>query len=193
MHEGQNPRPLQAKATSSGATGSGGFANGFGGAQGGTAGSGGHGPFDAGSDANSLDPCGSALLCEKFDDYAGVTAIVDKQKFGPWHAALETGAAMHLDSLHKVSGSNALHVHIDTTVTAGGRLFADGAQPLFSSKPTHVYGRMMMYIDPNGTSVHWTFFGVNGDAEPLSPAVGRNAQYIMSSLPKNGVNTYSFV
>ena len=95
--------------------------------------------------------------------------------------------------MHKVSGSNALHVHIDNTVTAGGRLFADGVQPIFASKPTHVYGRMMMYIDPNGTSIHWTFFGVNGNAEPSSPAVGRNAQYIMSSLPKNGVNTYSFV
>ncbi len=95
--------------------------------------------------------------------------------------------------MHKVSGANALHVHIDNTVTAGGRLFADGDQPIFANKPAHVYGRMMMYIDPNGTSVHWTFFGVNGDAEPSSPAVGRNASYIMSSLPKNGVNTYSFV
>ncbi len=100
---------------------------------------------------------------------------------------------MGLDGAHKVSGSNALHVHIDNTVTAGGRLFADGDQPIFANKPTHVYGRMMMYIDPNGTSVHWTFFGVNGDAEPSSPAVGRNASYIMSSLPKSGVNTYSFV
>ena len=145
------------------------------------------------ADAAPVDPCGTALFCEKFDDYAGVTAIADKQKFGPWHAALTTGATMDLDGTHKVSGSSALHVHIDNAVTAGGRLFADGAQPIFASKPTHVYGRMMMYIDPNGTSIHWTFFGVNGDAEPSSPAVGRNAQYIMSSLPKSGVNTYSFV
>jgi hypothetical protein len=50
-----------------------------------------------------------------------------------------------------------------------------------------------MYVDPNGTSVHWTFFGVNGMAEPSSPAVGRNASYILSSLPKQNVNTYSFV
>ena len=34
---------------------------------------------------------------------------------------------------------------------------------------------------------------MSGDAEPGSPVVGRNASYIMSSLPKNGVNTYSFV
>jgi len=52
-----------------------------------------------------------------------------------------------------------------------------------------------MYIDPNGSSVHWTFFGVDGTTEPGTPAAGanRNASYIMSSLPKNNVNTYSFV
>jgi hypothetical protein len=100
---------------------------------------------------------------------------------------------MNLDGAHKMSGANALHVHINGAVTAGGRLFAEGTQPIFASKPTHVYGRMMMYIDPNGTSVHWTFFGVNGAAEPSSPATGRNASYIMSSLPRQGVNTYSFV
>jgi hypothetical protein len=155
-----------------------------------TAGAGG---ADAGVDAGPVDPCGTALFCEKFDTYAGVTDIADKQKFGPWHAALKPGAVMNLDSAHTISGSNALHVHIDNAVTAGGRLFADGAQPIFANKPTHVYGRMMMYIEPNGTSIHWTFFGVNGSADSTSPAAGRNASYIMSSLPKNGVNTYSFV
>ncbi len=160
---------------------------------GGNGGSGGNGTVDAGTDSGPVDPCDTALFCEKFDDYAGVKAIADKQKFGPWHAALKQGASMELDGTHKMSGSNALHVHIDNAVTAGGRLYADGAQPIFANKPTHVYGRMMMYIDPNGTSVHWTFFGVSGEAEPSSPAVGRNASYIMSSLPKNGVNTYSFV
>ena len=159
----------------------------------GSGGGGGGGGADAGVDAGPIDPCDTALFCEKFDGYADVTTIADKQKFGPWHAALKQGATMDLDGAHTVSGSNALHVHIDNTVTAGGRLFADGAQPLFANKPTHVYGRMVMYIDPNGTSVHWTFFGVNGDAEPSSPAVGRSASYIMSSLPKKGVNTYSFV
>jgi hypothetical protein len=168
-------------------------AGGTGGASTGT-GTGGDSTSDAGTDAGPVDPCGTALFCEKFDDYAGVTTIDDKQKFGPWHAALKQGAAMDLDGTHTMSGSSALHVHIDNTVTAGGRLFADGDQPIFATKPTHVYGRMMMYIEePNGTSIHWTFFGVNGDAEPGSPAVGRNASYIMSSLPKNGVNTYSFV
>ncbi len=183
-------------ASSSGAGGAGGIAaststGGSGGSSGETVGAGG---ADAGVDAGSVDPCGTALFCEKFDDYDGVKAIADKQKFGPWHAALNQGAAMDLDGTHTMSGSSALHVHIDNAVTAGGRLFADGAQPIFASAPTHVYGRMMMYIEPpNGTSIHWTFFGVSGDAEPSSPAVGRNASYIMSSLPKNGVNTYSFV
>ncbi len=148
---------------------------------------------DAASDASSPDPCGSALFCEKFDTYAGVAAIKDKQKFGPWSAALQTGASMDLDGTHKVSGSSALHVHIDNAATAGGRLFADGAQSIFATKPTHVYGRMMMFINPNGTSIHWTFFGANGAADPGSPASGRNASYILSSLPKSGVNTYSFV
>ena len=155
------------------------------------AGSGGAG--GTGLDGGSTDPCGHALFCETFDGYPTITTIADKQKLGPWHAALTTGATMNLDGAHKTSGSSALHVHIDNAVTAGGRLFSDGAQPIFASKPTHVYGRMKMYIDPNGTSVHWTFFGVNGAAEPSSPAAGRDASYILSSLPNKGVNTYSFV
>ena len=175
---------------SGGGAGSGGTGGGAG--SGGNAG-GGAGGSTTGVDGGSVDPCGGALFCETFDSYPTVTAIADKQKFGPWHAALATGATMNLDGAHKMSGASALHVHIDNAVTAGGRLFSDGAQPIFASKPTHVYGRMMMYIDPNGTSVHWTFFGVNGTAEPTSPATGRDASYILSSLPKKGVNTYSFV
>jgi hypothetical protein len=177
-----------------GTGGAGGSATGLGGngAGGATGVVGGTAGADGGAGA-AADPCGGALFCETFDGYAGVTSIMDKQKLGPWHASLETGATMGLDGLHTISGANALHVHIDNAATAGGRLFADGAQPLFATTPTHVYGRMMMYIDPNGTSNHWTFFGVNGNAEPSSPAVGRNASYLMSSLPKAGVNTYSFV
>ena len=147
-----------------------------------------------GGGAGPVDPCGDALFCEKFDDYAGVGEINDGQKFGPWRAALKApGATMNLDGTHTTSGSSALHMSIDAGVTAGGRLFADGDQPLFADLPTHVYGRMTMYIDPNGASVHWTFFGASGDAEPGSPEVGRRATYLFSSLPKSGVNTYSFV
>jgi hypothetical protein len=193
---------LTAGASGSATGGAGGLAGGTAGAAGAPNGGGGAAGSSAGADGfagtggtggASKDVCGDAPFCEKFDTYADVTSIADKQKFGPWHAALNTGASMNLDGAHKMSGSSALHVHIDNAVTAGGRLFADGAQPLFANKPTHLYGRMQMYIDPNGTSVHWTFFGVNGMAEPGSPAVGRNASYILSSLPKQGVNTYSFV
>jgi hypothetical protein len=177
------------------AGGSAGATSGTAGASGGAGGGGNAGSAgaDGGAAGAAADPCAGALFCETFDQYAGVTAIADKQKLGPWHAALNMGATMGLDGVHTRSGSSALHVHIDAAATAGGRLFADGMQPIFASKPTHVYGRMMMYIDPNGTSVHWTFFGVNGTAEPSSPAVGRTASYIMSSLPRNNVNTYSFV
>lgn len=150
-------------------------------------------PTDAAADTAPPDPCGSAPFCETFDTYPTVSTIANAQKFGPWHAALNTGATMGLDGTHVSSGAHALHVHIDNAVTAGGRLFADGAQPIFSGSPTHLYGRMKMYIDPNGTSIHWTFFGLDGTADPSSPAVGRSASYIMSSLPKAGVNTYSFV
>jgi hypothetical protein len=159
-----------------------------------SASSGGASTGNGGGGAAPVDPCADALFCEKFDDYAGVTSITDGQEFGPWRAALNTpGASMDLDGTHTVSGSFALHMSIDTGADAGGRLFAEGAEPLFAGLPTHIYGRMMMYIDPNGTSVHWTFFGASGDAEPGSPEAGRRATYLMSSLPQNGVNTYSFV
>jgi hypothetical protein len=141
-----------------------------------------------------VDPCGSALFCEKFDAYPAVSMMADGQKFGPWRAALKSpGATMQLDGQHTTSGAEALHVHIDSSITAGGRLLADGAQPVFQTKPTHLYGRMMMYIAPNGPSIHWTFFGVSGDADASSPAAGRRATYLISSLPRNNVNTYSFV
>ena len=141
-----------------------------------------------------IDPCGDALLCEKFDDYPAVASIDNDQEFGPWKAALKTpGATMELDGAHTTSGNRALHMHIDTAETAGGRLFASGDKPIFEGHPTHVYGRMMMYIDPNGPSIHWTFFGVSGDADSTSPAAGRHASYLLSSLPRDGVNTYSFV
>ena len=181
-------------AMAGGAAGSGmaGTVSGSAGAAGSTAGSGGAAGA-AGAGGGPADPCGDALICELFDDYAAVTTMTNNQEFGPWRAALNAGATMQLDATHTKSGSSALHVHIDGTVEAGGRLFANGDEPVFANTPTHLYGRMMMYIDPNGTSVHWTFFGVNGDAEPGSPVAGRNAGYIMSSLPRQGVNTYSFV
>ncbi|MEO8796532.1 MAG: hypothetical protein ABI551_01485 [Polyangiaceae bacterium] len=160
-------------------------------------------PHDAGADAATPlkdagppDPCGTALFCETFDGYGGVTTIADKQKFGPWTASLKTGAVMSLDGAHTTSGATALHVHIDNAATAGGRLYASaaGGQAIFAGAPTHLYGRMKMYIDPNGTSIHWTFFGVDGPAATtVDGSAGRNASYVMSSLPKSGVNTYSFV
>jgi hypothetical protein len=149
-------------------------------------------PISADADAEPPDPCGSALFCETFDSYPSVSTVGASQKFGPWQAELKTGASMKLDGLHKRSGANALHVHIDKGTTAGGRLRTTGGQPIFASKPTHLYGRMMMYIDPNGTSIHWTFFGVSGKV-PTGPAAGQNAAYILSSLPSKSVNTYSFV
>lgn len=146
----------------------------------------------ADSDAAPPDPCASALFCETFDGYSSVSSVTGGQKFGPWQAELKTGATMKLDGAHKRSGANALHVHIDGGTTAGGRLRTTGGQPIFATKPTHLYGRMMMYIDPNGTSIHWTFFGVGGKVPAGYPAAGESAAYILSSLP-NKVNTYSFV
>ena len=148
---------------------------------------------DVGSDAGEVDPCGGALFCERFDDY-GLTTLTDGQTFGPWRASLQpVGSTMDLSSTHTVSGSRALHIRIDNAATAGGRLHTTGVVPVLAGTPTHLYGRMMMYIDPNGSSVHWTFFGVDGNAERSSPVTGRHASYLMSSLPRSDVNTYSFV
>jgi hypothetical protein len=146
-------------------------------------------------DVGVPDACDSpTAFCEHFDDYAEID-LADGQTFGPWRAAVsDEGATMNLDGTHTISGLGALHVLLDQGPDAGGRLFTtDGNVPLLGDTPTHVYGRMMMYIEQNGTSVHWTFFGVQGAAEPASPLAGNYAAYIMSSLPREGVNTYSFV
>jgi hypothetical protein len=140
------------------------------------------------------DPCDSGTaFCEPFDGYAE-TALADQQTFGPWRAAVsDGGATMDLDGTHTVSGDRALHVRLEGGGTSGGRLFTEGDVPLLDGTPTHVYGRMMMYIGDNGPSVHWTFFGAQGQAEPGTPPPGDYASYIMSSLPRDGVNTFSFV
>ena len=41
------------------------------------------GASDAGTDAGPADPCADALFCEKFDDYAGVTAITERTEVRP--------------------------------------------------------------------------------------------------------------
>lgn len=150
-------------------------------------------PIDSGHDAGPPSPCEGALFCEQFDTY-DVTTIVDGDRFGAWRAAQRTpGSTMDLDSAHTVSGSGALHVRIEAGERAGGRLFTTGVLPVFESRPTQLYGRMMMYIEENGPSVHWTFFGASGTAVDSSPVDGRRATYLMSSLPRDGLNTYAFV
>lgn len=140
-----------------------------------------------------VEPCPTGAFCESFDSYT-VAALADAQTFGPWRASLTTaGATMGLDGMHTTSGSRALHVSIDSGATAGGRLYARDAVPLVAAHPTHVYGRLHMFVQPSGTSIHWTFFGIEGPADHTSPAAGRSASYIMSSLPRSGVNTFSFV
>lgn len=155
-------------------------------------------PGDASLDAPSApdawaSPCPAGALCESFEGY-GVSTLSDGDSLGFWSASLHTpGATMALDGVHVTDGDAALHVHIDQGVTAGGRLYADTSAPFVADHPTHVYGRLRMYVDPSGTSVHWTFAGVEGDAEPSAPLAGNYAAYIMSSLPRDGVNTFSFV
>jgi hypothetical protein len=141
----------------------------------------------------TVEPCPATAFCEPFDDYTE-TALADGQTFGPWRATLsDAGATMDLDGTHTTSGDRALHVRLEQGGTSGGRLFTTDGLPFLRDSPTHVYGRMMMYIAESGTSVHWTFFGVQGSAEPSAPLAGNYAAYIMSSLPADGVNTYSFV
>lgn len=141
----------------------------------------------------TIEPCPATAFCEPFDDYAE-TNLADGQTFGPWRGALtDAGATMDLDGTHTVSGDRALHVRLEQGGSSGGRLFTTDGLPFLGDSPTHVYGRMMMYIAESGTSVHWTFFGVQGPAEPSAPLAGNYSSYIMSSLPSDGVNTYSFV
>jgi len=185
------------ETSSSTTTGSGGTTGSTGGGGASSSSSGGMGGSTSsagGGGATAYDPCGDALFCETFDDHPDVDAIDDGQTFGPWRAAVKTPESlMDLDEAHATSGTRALHMSLTAGQSDGGRLYAEGDQPLFASLPTHVYGRMMMYIDPNGASTHWTFFGAKGDAEPSSPEAGRSATYLMSSLAGDGVNTFSFV
>jgi hypothetical protein len=166
---------------------------GSGGDAGGSAAAGGSSGANAtDADSAALPPC-AELLCETFDGYSGVSAITNGQVFGPWRAAIPASGSMTLDGTRTTSGARALHVHVDAASTGGGRLLAQSNLDLFANDPTHLYGRMMMYVNPGGTSAHWTFFGASGEADPNSPVAGRRAQYLMSSLSNGGQNTYAFV
>lgn len=146
---------------------------------------------DGGADAGPPDPCETALFCETFEDY-DVGALSDGQRFGPWQAAVGMGgSALGIDDTRAVSGSRALHAHVEVGERQGGRLYARGAHPLFEGGPTHLYGRMRMYLQPDGASVHWTYFGATGPAVASSPVAGRRATYLMSALGTE--NRHSFV
>ena len=147
---------------------------------------------DVSEDVPPVDPCEGRLLCETFDDYDDVTTLSNDQRFGPWRAAQRGASVMDLDTTRAVSGDTALHVSIDAEMDdSGGRLFAGGDHPLFEGGPTQMHGRMMMYVEQNGHSVHWTFGGVSGPA--LEPHDGLRSTYLFSSLRDSEQNMYSTV
>lgn len=144
------------------------------------------------STTGPVDFCGGALFCEDFEDYDAVE-LENGEQIGPWAVVLNgDNRGMDIDSSRATSGAKALHVFLEAgTDDAGGRLRASGDLPVLAGNPTHLYGRMMMYLEPVATSVHWSFFRLVGEAEPGSPVAPRSARYLLSSLSDSGY--YSFV
>ncbi len=120
--------------------------------------------------------------------------LTDGQRFGPWRAAFEGESnAMTIDSTRAVTGSQSLRIHVEDGARRGGRLFTTGDQAVFGGGPTAMYGRMMMYVEENGYSTHWTWGGLAGDAVESSPIAGTRATYLLSSLNSDDANRFSSV
>lgn len=152
------------------------------------------GPMDAGQDVGPVDPCEGAGFCETFDEYDPM-GIEDGQRFGAWRARFEeeNGNTMRIDNGRSVTGEQALHIHVPDGSRRGGRLFTVDDEPMFAGRPTEMHGRMMMYVEENGYSTHWTWGGLVGDVVDSAPIDGVRATYLFSSLNSDDANQFSAV
>jgi hypothetical protein len=145
------------------------------------------GPADAG------DVCASAKLCETFEGYdAG--PLSDGNTFGPWRVNVQdSSGSANIDTTRAVSGTRALHVHIDQNASSGAQIRTQAA-PLFAQTRQQLYGRFMMYLGPDGTSIHWTMFGASGIVPAGTTSAGANATYLFSAFDNgSGKNEFSEV
>lgn len=151
--------------------------------------------FDAGTSVPDAGPdvCGNAKLCEQFEGYDAGN-LVNNRTFGPWRVNVQSGGSISLDSTRSTSGTRALKIHVDQGASAGGQLRTKSA-PLFASGRTQLYGRFMMYMQNDGSSVHWTMFGASGTVPAgSSPAAGHHTTYLYSAFANNnGKNIFSDV
>ncbi|MFT3838071.1 MAG: hypothetical protein QM723_13885 [Myxococcaceae bacterium] len=159
------------------------------------------GVADAGVDSGTPDAgpadsgfhCGTALLCETFDEYdAG--ALLDGVTFGPWRVNVQdSSASANIDTTRSTSGTNAFHVHIDQNASSGAQLKTRSNVPLFASTRTQLYGRFMMYLGPDGTSIHWTMWGASGTVPQGTTSAGAYATYLFSAFNLNNANEFGEV
>jgi hypothetical protein len=150
---------------------------------------------DAGIDAgmDSGFSCGTALLCETFDEYdAG--ALTNGATLGPWKVNIQdSSASADVSTMRSTSGAQAFHVHIDQNASSGAQLKTRASIPLFASTRTQLYGRFMMYLGPDGTSIHWTMWGASGTVPQGTTSAGATATYLFSAFNLNNVNEFSEV
>jgi hypothetical protein len=154
------------------------------------------GPIDSGTVDAGVDSgfsCGAALLCETFDTYdAG--PLPSGATLGPWKVNVQdSSASADVSTMRSTSGAQAFHVHIDQNASSGAQLKTRPNVPLFASTRTQLYGRFMMYLGPDGTSIHWTMWGASGTVPQGTTSAGANATYLFSAFNLNNVNEFSEV
>lgn len=125
------------------------------------------GPFDAG-------PC-DALLCESFEAYAA-GPLGDGQQLGPWRVEVSDGGSTAAIATLS-DGSKTLRVHLDQGSSAGAQLKTRAGVPLFAAARPQLYGRLRMYMSPDGTSAHWTLLGASGVVPSGTTSAGATASY----------------
>lgn len=135
---------------------------------------------DASADAPlGGDRCSTALLCETFEAMPEGN-VADGTTLNGLFAELEGSGTLAIDSARVFRGSRSMKTHLNAGNAGGGRFFAREAHPLFASPSQQIYGRFMVWIDSNASSIHWTLFGGRGTIPPPAPAAGARALYMFS-------------
>lgn len=143
-------------------------------------------PTVVGETSAPVDPCGSALLCDNFDD-----DTVGMAPGQPWKSD-SNGGAVAVSSDRAFSGDKSVHVSNAPGQYARAYFSVDGA-PAFPGAGAELYGRMMMWVDKSpADGVHWTFIQGEGPSDDNSYRIfyrygGQHAGKLMANFETEGV------
>ena len=126
----------------------------------------------------SSEACGTAWLCDSFED-----DTLGQAPGKPWRNETgSSGASVSVDATRAFSGKHSVHVSAPKGAAYRRGYFAIHEPPVFPAAAREMYGRAMVWLDaapitpPGKDPVHWTF--IQGE--------GRSANDTYNSLYRYG-------